>query len=74
MRRSMRGHFTSLFNKGKSDISSLCRSVDRCWSCTRQDSTFAAGEPIRNSCVIASTAEWQPAITGKTDAVDFAGF
>jgi hypothetical protein len=36
MRRSMRGHFTSLFNKGKSDISSLCRSVDRCWSSTRK--------------------------------------
>ena len=69
----MRRYFTSLFNKGKSDISSLCRSVPLL-VVHAQDSTFAAGEPIRNSCVIASTAEWQPAITGKTDAVDFAGF
>ena len=45
----MRGHFTSIFNKGKSDISSLCRSVDRCWSSTRKT---PAGEPIRNSSLL----------------------
>ena len=41
----MCGHFTSLFNKGKSDISSLCRSVDRCWSSTRKTPSSMALHP-----------------------------
>ena len=73
MRRSMRGHFTSLLDKGNLTLAP-CADPSTAVGRARGDSTFAAGEPIRNSCVIAGTAEWQPAITGKTDAVDFAGF